>query len=332
MVKIFVIDDSSLVRGYFRKLINEADGLELLGEAENPIDALKIFERTGLPDMFILDIEMPKMDGLSFLKEVTKQKQIPTIICSSLVSNGSSAAIDALRYGAVDIVLKPSSHSVDYSLDMLSRIKAIAKSKLKAKFEVKKEYISHKPLKHVVGIVSSTGGVQVLDEIIKQLQPSHPPIVIVQHMPEGFTKSLAQRLDVAYPFTNVKEAVEGDVLMRGRIIIAKSGQHIKIVKDGFKYRVAFSNIPKVDYHKPSGTVLFKSMAEEVKTSAIGIVLTGMGTDGANGLKAIKEAGGKTYAQDEKSSVVYGMPKQAVNIGAVNRSCSIEQIVDIINLY
>jgi two-component system chemotaxis response regulator CheB len=332
MVKIFVIDDSSLVRGYFRKLINETDGLELLGEAENPIDALEVFQKTGLPDMFILDIEMPKMDGLSFLKEVTKQKQIPTIICSSLVQKGSSAAIDALRYGAVDIVLKPSSHSVDYNIDMVTRIKAIAKSKLNVKFDFKKDIISHKPLKHIIGIASSTGGVQVLDEIIKHLQPSHPPILIVQHMPEGFTNSLAKRLDENYPFTNVKEAVEGDVLLRGRIIIAKSGVHMKIVKDGFKYRVSYSNIPKVDYHKPSGTVLFKSMAEEAKSSSVGIVLTGMGTDGAAGLKSIKEAGGKTYAQDESSSVVYGMPKQAVSIGAVDRSCSIEQIIDIINLY
>jgi two-component system chemotaxis response regulator CheB len=332
MIRVFVIDDSKMVRDYFEKIFKDEKDIKLIGSAPNPIDAINILKRKGLPHIFILDIEMPKMDGLSFLKEVTKQKQIPTIICSSLVQSGSSAAIDALRYGAVDIVLKPNSHSVDYNIDMVSRINAIAKSKLKTKFEVKKEPLVHKPLKNIIGIVSSTGGVQVLDEIIKNLQPAHPPIVIVQHMPEGFTKSLAQRLDDNYPFSNVKEAVEGDVLMRGRIIIAKSGVHVKVVKDGFKYKIAFSNIPKVDYHKPSGTVLFKSMAECAKTSAIGIVLTGMGVDGASGLKSIKEVGGRTYAQDENSSVVYGMPKAAVATGCVDRSCSIEQIVDIINLH
>jgi len=351
MIKLFIIDDSALVRNEFKKIFTPINDIKIIGSAANPVDAFEVFKRTGLPDVFILDIEMPKMDGLTFLEMIGKQKPIPTIICSTLVTRGSSSAIDAMRMGAVDIVLKPTSNINqffgDKSEEFVSKVRIASKSRAtfiqnisrasgskvldeKQVSSSVKAASSLPPSKKVIAIGASTGGVQILEQVLLQLEPNHPPIVITQHMPAGFTASFADRLNQILPSSNVKEASEGDTLMHGRILIAPGDLHMEVYKSGFQYKVALKNYPKVNSHKPSVNVLFRSMAKEVGIFGVGFILTGMGDDGATGLLEMKNAGAATYAQDEKSCIVYGMPKKAVELGAVKQSLSLEKIANIIN--
>ncbi|MEA1917027.1 MAG: chemotaxis-specific protein-glutamate methyltransferase CheB [Campylobacterota bacterium] len=351
MIKVFVIDDSALVRNEFKKIFLNIHDIEIIGSAPNPVDAFEIFKRVGLPDVFILDIEMPKMDGLTFLEQISKQRPVPTIICSTLVTQGSTSAIDALRMGAVDIVLKPTSNLNsffgDKSEEFVSKVRVASKSRvhfsqnISRKTDSKvlnskqvsssiKENSSLKPSKKFIAIGSSTGGVQIIEEIASYLQPNHPPIVITQHMPAGFTASFAQRLNEISPSSHVKEAQEGDTLMHGLILIAPGDLHMEVVKDNFMYKVALKNYPKVNSHKPSVNVLFRSFAKEVGIFGVGIILTGMGDDGATGLLEMRDAGALTYGQDERSCIVYGMPKKAYDIGAVMKQMNPKEIAHTIN--
>ena len=351
MIKVFIIDDSALVRNEFKKIFTPIQDIEILGSAANPVDAFEVFKRTGLPDVFILDIEMPKMDGLTFLEMIGKQKPIPTIICSTLVTRGSSAAIDAMRMGAVDIVLKPTANINEFfgerSEEFVSKVRVAAashatyiqnirrtsESKVLDEKQVSSSVKAARtlpPSKKIIAIGSSTGGVQILEELLMQLEPNHPPIVITHHMPAGFTISFAQRLDQILPSSHVKEAAEGDVLIHGRILIAPGDMHMEVQKSGFQYKIALKNYPKVNSHKPSVNVLFRSMAKEVGIFGVGFILTGMGDDGATGLLEMKNAGAATYAEDEKSCIVYGMPKKAVDLGAAKQSLSLKEIANIIN--
>jgi len=333
MIKVFIIDDALLVRVTIKKILKDCADIQVIGEAENPVDAFAMFKKVGLPDVFILDIEMPKMDGLTFLKKIQSQKPIPTIICSSYVTAGSSKAIDSLKFGAFDIILKPKAGLDDIADEFITKIKAASKIKKVLKPIVHKK-ISNKPLattNKIVAIGSSTGGVQTLEEIFIDLMPNHAPIVVVQHMPAGFTASFAASLNNLCHNSVVKEAAEGDILSHGQIFIAPGDKHVEVMKDGLsKYKVVLKDYPKVSSHKPSVDVLFTSMAKEVKKNSIAFILTGMGKDGASGLKKIKDAGGKTYGQDEKSSVVYGMPKIAFEIGGVSRQISLDKIASEIN--
>lgn len=351
MIKVFIIDDSALVRNEFKKIFTNVRDIEIIGAAANPVDAFEVFKRTGLPDVFILDIEMPKMDGLTFLEMIGKQKPIPTIICSTLVERGSSSAIDAMRMGAVDIVLKPTSSINKFfgekSEEFISKVRSASKahatfiknirrtseSKILDAKQVSSSVkaASSLPLsKKIIAIGASTGGVQILEELLLQLEPNHPPVVITQHMPAGFTKSFADRLDSILPSSHAKEAAEGDALLHGRILIAPGDMHMEVVKSGFAYKVALKNYPKVNSHKPSVNVLFRSMSKEVGIFGVGFLLTGMGDDGATGLLEMKNAGAATYVEDEKSCIVYGMPKKAVELGAVKQSLSLKEIANIIN--
>ena len=351
MIKLFIIDDSALVRNEFKKIFAPIDDIKIIGSAINPIDAFEVFKRTGLPDVFILDIEMPKMDGLTFLEMIAKQKPIPTIICSTIVTRGSSSAIDAMRMGAVDVVLKPTSNIDkffgDKSEEFISKVRIAAGSHVSFVQNIRrksgskilddtqvsssiKAVKSLPPSKKIIAIGASTGGVQVLEELLLQLEPNHPPVVITQHMPVGFTASFAERLNQVLPSSNVKEAAEGDALMHGRILIAPGDLHMEVIKTGFQYKIALKNYPKVNSHKPSVNVLFRSMSKEVGMFGVGFILTGMGDDGATGLLEMKNTGAATFAQEEKSCIVYGMPKQAVDISAVNKSLSLTQMAHYIN--
>ncbi len=351
MIKLFIIDDSALVRNEFKKIFTPIQDIEIIGSAANPVDAFEVFKRTGLPDVFILDIEMPKMDGLTFLEMIGKQKPIPTIICSTLVTRGSSSAIDAMRMGAVDIVLKPTSNIDQFfgnkSDEFVSKVRIASQSRatyihnIRRTSESKildakqvsssvKAVSSLPPSKKIIAIGASTGGVQILEELLLQLEPNHPPIVITQHMPAGFTASFADRLNQVLPSSNVKEAADGDALMHGRILIAPGDLHMEVHKNGFQYKVALKNYPKVNSHKPSVNVLFRSMSKEVGIFGVGFILTGMGDDGATGLLEMKNAGAATYAQDEKSCIVYGMPKKAVELDAAKQSLSLKEMANIIN--
>lgn len=347
MIKVFIIDDSLLVRTSIKQILRHSDNIQVIGEAENPVDAYSEFKHTGLPDVFILDIEMPKMDGLTFLKKIQEQKPIPTIICSSLVTAGSSKAIDSLRFGACDIILKPKvglHNSIDDITDeFISKIEAAAKShtfsyKPLASTNKQRSPIQHTQQKQriqqtnkIIAIGISTGGVQTLEKIFLDLLPNHAPIVVVQHMPAGFTASFAKSLNKECKNSQIAEARENDQLLPGQILIAPGDKHLEVIhEEALTYKVCLKDFPKVSGHKPSVDVLFTSMAKVVKQNSIAFILTGMGKDGVQGLKKIKDAGGKTYGQDEQSSVVYGMPKIAYECGAVDTQLSLEAVAHTIN--
>jgi len=337
MIKVYIIDDSMLIRNFVHKLLKNNKTISIIGESSNPIDAMKEFNKTGLPDVFILDIEMPKMDGISFLKKLKSEKPIPTIIFSSIVNEGSSKAMEALHYGACDVITKPlklsDALSSDYTEDFISKVKAAAHSKYVSDFDYKmKSKINRlKESNKVIGIGASTGGVQTIESIVSNLHPFHPPIVITQHMPAGFTYSFANRLNKSCRNSTIKEAQEGDILQNGFIYISPGNLHLEVnLNKNNKYICTLKNYPKVSGHKPSVDVLFKSMSKVVKSNTIAFLLTGMGRDGAQGLKLIKDASGDTYGQDEESATVYGMPKVAFDQGYVKKQVNISDVVTLIN--
>ncbi|MDA7818380.1 chemotaxis-specific protein-glutamate methyltransferase CheB [Sulfurimonas sp.] len=339
MIKVMVIDDSAVVRNAFKKMLSDIKDIKLISTAVNPIDAFSEFKKTGLPDVFILDIEMPKMDGLTFLKQINEQRPIPTIMCSTLLTSGSKAAIDALRMGAIGIMQKPTvqlgKYFDEYKDEFLDLIYAASKSKINfnmsiSKTDIRKSILNKNTSKNIVAIGASTGGVQAIENIVKHLRPNHTPIIITQHIPVGFSKTFAQRLDSIVATSTIKEAEDNDKVINGRVLIAPGNLHMEIKKVGFDFVVRLKDFPKVNSHKPSVNVLFSSMAKEVGSRGVGFILTGMGDDGASKLKAMKDKGAKTYAQSESSCMVYGMPKEAVRIGAVDASISLHQMVNIIN--
>lgn len=335
MIKVFIIDDAMLVRNAIKKILSGQENIEIIGEAANPIDAFEVFQKVGFPDVFLLDIEMPKMDGLTFLEKLNEQNPVPTIICSSVVQGGSPKALKALELGAVDIIIKPSKglkDNTDIIEEFVTKIQAAYDSKIiKTKNNAK---TNSKPLKKtnkIVAIGSSTGGVQTLEKILVALQPNHPPIVITQHMPSGFTASFASRLNKICQNSYIKEASHGDAILSGQILIAPGDMHLEIEHDGKnKYRAVLKDFPKVSNHKPSVDVLFTSIAKEAKQNAVAIILTGMGKDGAIGIKKVKNLGGQTFGQDETTSVVYGMPKVAFELGGVDKQIALEDIAKTIN--
>ena len=339
MIKVFIIDDSSLARNKIKQVLKSCKSIEIIGEAMNPVDAFIEFKKVGLPDLFILDLEMPKMDGLTFLKKIQTQKPIPTIIYSSYVENGSKNAIESLRLGACDIILKPKNNvdMEEFSDNLIEKIKIAVESKVitspqrNLKLNKKDIVISSTNCSKVIAIGSSTGGVQTLEQIFTKLDIDHPPIVVVQHMPAGFTKSFANSLNNLCENSIVQEAKDGDILKNSHIFIAPGDIHIEIARKNFiNYQIISKDYPKVSGHKPSVDVLFTSVSKVVKNDAIGFLLTGMGRDGAVGLKKIKEAKGVTYGQNEDTCIVYGMPKVAFEIGATSKQVGIEDIVKIIN--
>jgi two-component system chemotaxis response regulator CheB len=343
MTKVFVIDDSVTVRKAFRDLFDSMDDIDQIGEADNPVDAFDIFKKVGLPDLFILDIEMPRMDGLTFLQQINEQRPTPVIICSSLVNENSSASIDALRLGAAEIIEKPK-HNLNqffniYRDELKEKIRTIAYANIDYKNRVissklNSQKIQHEPIasSKVVAIGSSTGGIQVLEEIIDNLKHEHTAILIVQHIPKGFSASLANRLNSLSRHTIIKEAVDGEMIKNNTIYIAPGGLHMEIKKSGIKYYISLKEFPKVNSHRPSVNVLFNSVAKEFKANAIGFVLTGMGDDGATGLKKMRDNGAKTYVQNAQTCVVYGMPKVAKELDAAEAELSVFEIIQTINAY
>jgi len=340
MIKVFIIDDSLMVRNALYRTLKGAQDIEIIGEANNPVDAFETFKKVGLPDVFILDIEMPKMDGLSFLKQINSQKPTPVIICSTLVTGGSNAAIKALELGACDIILKPKLNLKeffnDYKDELLHKIYAASRSKVTFKAHINKDRSMEKNIsdtslaKSFVAIGSSTGGVQVIEEILMHLKPKHKAIVITQHMPIGFTASFAQRLNSTVPNSKVFEAKDGDILHDSCVYIAKGGTHMKLIKQDSKFVIVLEDSEKVNSHKPSVNVLFNSISEFVKNDVTAFILTGMGDDGATGLKILRDKGCDTYVQNEKTATVYGMPRVAAQLGAAKKEMSIFEITKTIN--
>ena len=334
IIKVFIIDDSVLIRVKIKNILSTCKEIKVIGEASNPVEAFARFSEVGLPDVFILDLEMPKMNGLEFLKKMKSQKMVPTIIYSSYVKTGSSLAIDCLSLGAFDIILKDKKENKYELIDeFISKIKSASKSKNlnnSRKSEINKNTILKNSDK-IIAIGASTGGVQTLEQIFINLAKNHAPIIVVQHMPAGFTRSFAKSLNSLCKNSLIKEAVHNDLVKPGVILIAPGGIHLEIKHiRNEEYKVVLKDFPKVSSHKPSVDVLFTSIAKEVKNKSIAFILTGMGKDGAQGMKKIKEIGGKTYGQNEESCVVYGMPKIAYDIGAINKQVRVDDIAYLIN--
>ena len=334
-IKVLVVDDSAVVRQTLQQELVKDPEIEVVGTAPDPYVARdKIVQLT--PDVITLDIEMPRMDGITFLRKLMKHHPLPVIIVSSLSKQGSEIALEAIEAGAVEVLCKPgAAYAVgDMAVELRHKVKAASKANLgllQSRSAANQE-IQAKPralaatTNKVLVVGASTGGTQALERLLTQLPANAPGTVIVQHMPAGFTKAFADRLNASCQ-VEVKEAENGDTVANGKVLIAPGNRHTLIKRSGAQYFVEVKDGPLVGHHRPSVDVLFKSAAAHVGKNAIGIMLTGMGSDGASGMKMMKDAGSVNLAQDEKSCVVYGMPKAAVEAGAVDHIVPLEGILE-----
>jgi two-component system chemotaxis response regulator CheB len=337
-IRVLIVDDSAVVRQTLTGILASDPDLEVMAKASDPFLAAEHISRE-VPDVILLDIEMPRMDGVTFLRKIMTQHPIPVVICSSLAETGSDTALHALEYGALDIILKPRLGAKQFleesKIRICDAVKAAASSKVKtlpahvreippkltadavlAKAKVTSEAML-KTTEQVVAVGASTGGTEALKDLLVAMPLDAPGIVIVQHMPENFTKAFAQRLDGICSIS-VKEAESNDTVLRGRALIAPGNRHLLLKRSGARYYVEVKDGPLVSRHRPSVDVLFRSAARYAGPNAVGVIMTGMGDDGARGLLEMKEAGAVTLAQDEETCVVFGMPKKAIELGAVDR--------------
>ncbi len=344
-IRVLIIDDSALVRDILQKGLSADPGLEVVGTAPDVYVGRNMIVELR-PDVLTLDIEMPKMDGIEFLRRLMPQYPIPVVVVSSLTQRGKEITMQALEAGAVDFVPKPTADIArglsDMMLELRTKIKISSNANVahwkNKRFEsnASNKYFANKALSEstdkVIAIGASTGGTEAIKKVITDLPPSSPGIVIVQHMPPGFTKTFAERLNETI-MMQVKEAEHGDRIVTGRVLIAPGDFHMRVVRRGGQYLVELDQQEKVSGHRPSVDVLFNSVAQHVGSNAYGVILTGMGSDGAKGLKAMRDAGAKTIGQDELSCVVYGMPKVAYEMGGVQRQIRLDKMTqEIINLY
>nr|WP_320193575.1 chemotaxis response regulator protein-glutamate methylesterase [uncultured Desulfobacter sp.] len=324
-IKVLVVDDSAVVRKVFKEQLSRHPGITVIDTAPDPYIARDKIVRLK-PDVITLDIEMPRMDGITFLKKLMKYYPLPVIIVSSLSTKGSHLAMEALAIGALEVMAKPNNaYSVgDVSVQLAEKIRAVHAAKLpwrekqqNSKKQTKIVSISpDKNTNKIIAIGASTGGAEAIKNVLTQMPKDAPGIVVVQHMPAQFTKSFAGRLNELCSM-RVKEAENGDPVTTGTVLIAPGNYHMLLKRTGTKYFVTVKTGPLVHYQRPAVDVLFRSVARLAGANAVGIILTGMGKDGAQGLLEMKQAGAITIAQDENSSVVYGMPKAAERIGAVD---------------
>lgn len=333
-IKVLIVDDSAIVRKIFNEELSKEPDIEVIGTAPDPFIARdKIVQLK--PDVITLDIEMPRMDGLTFLKKIMHYHPLPVIIVSSLTPKGSRMALEALEEGAVEVFSKPGgSYSVgELSIQLKEKVRAAVKVKLN---RVEKSSPSpplptgmiSKPLSEttqkVIAIGASTGGTEAIKEVLRRLPMNTPGILIVQHMPSHFTTAFAERLNQLCSM-EVREARDGDSVLDGRALIAPGNFHMLLRRSGSKYYVNIKDGPFVHHQRPAVDVLFNSVAQSAGANAIGVIMTGMGADGAEGMLKMKESGAKTIAQDETSCVVFGMPKEAIRLGGVDRVVPLERI-------
>lgn len=342
MIDVMIIDDSAVVRETLKSILSEDKDINVIASAADPLIALNKLESIS-PDVITLDIEMPRMDGLTFLKKIMSTKPIPIIICSSMAESGSNNALQAMEYGAVDIIQKPKMGTKQFleeaKINIIDSIHAayLSSSKLKQR----KTFPQDNPLKtiapkltadvilskgnptsfidtteKIIVVGASTGGTEALKVFLEMLPPDAPGIVIVQHMPENFTRSFAQRLDGLCKI-NVAEAQDNDSVVRGRALIAPGNKHTLLKRSGARYYVEVKDGPLVSRHRPSVDVLFRSASRYAGKNALGVIMTGMGDDGAKGMLEMKDAGCFNIAQDEKSCIVFGMPQEAIKNGSVS---------------
>lgn len=333
MVKVLVVDDSAIVRKIFTEELSKEPDIQVVGSAPDPYVARdKILQLK--PDVLTLDIEMPRMDGLTFLKKLMKHFPLPVIVVSSLTPKGSKLALEAMEAGAIEVIAKPGgSYSVgEMGAQLADKIRAAAKARplrRNADESPTPAATMHtralaETTNKLVAIGASTGGTEALREVLTRMPPNSPGILIVQHMPANFTRAFADRLNGLCQVT-VREAKDNDSALPGTCLIAPGNFHMLLKRSGARYFVQVKSGPMVHHQRPAVDVLFKSMAQYAGANAVGVILTGMGADGADGIAQMKTSGAKTIAQDEASCVVFGMPKEAIKTGAIDRVVSLKNI-------
>jgi len=350
-VRVLVIDDSASVRQTLVRILEEDPDIEVMGVATDPFMAARKLQE-DVPDVITLDVEMPRMDGITFLRKLMSQHPIPVVMCSSLTETGSETLLQALEAGAVDIILKSKIGAADSLADDAVRIREVVKSASHARLPALRRQTGAvrsasadgpakkltadamlppptgramaKTTEMVVCVGASTGGTEALREFLEALPANAPGMVIVQHMPEKFTAAFAKRLNGLCE-VEVKEAADGDAVLRGHVLIAPGDRHMLLERQGARYYVSVKTGPLVSRHRPSVDVLFRSAARAAGSNAMGIIMTGMGDDGARGMLEMHQAGAYTVAQDEASCVVFGMPKEAIAKGGVGRILPLDQI-------
>jgi two-component system, chemotaxis family, protein-glutamate methylesterase/glutaminase len=345
-IKVMHIDDSAVVRQVVQQILESDREIEMLGSAADPIFALTKMQRDW-PDVIVLDVEMPRMDGITFLKKIMSERPTPVVMCSSLTDKGAEITMQALAAGAVAVVTKPTlvlrdSLASAIGAELIGGVKSaaaanmrnvvassrpltpVAKLSADAILSAQPQSALHKTTEQIIAIGTSTGGTQALESVLTRLPRTAPGIVVVQHMPEKFTAAFAKRLDSLCEM-EVKEAENGDRVIPGRVLIAPGGRHMLLRRSGGQYQVEVKMGPPVNRHCPSVDVLFRSVAQSAGNNVLGIIMTGMGDDGARGMKEMLDAGAVTVGQDERSCVVYGMPKEAVRHGGVQKEISLDAI-------
>jgi two-component system chemotaxis response regulator CheB len=338
-IKVLVIDDSALIRSVLRDIINQESDMVCVGVAPDPFVAREMI-KTLHPNVLTLDVEMPKMDGLDFLERLMRLRPIPVVMVSSLTGTGSDVAFRALELGAIDYVTKPKLDIArgmeEYAITITDKLRAAAQANVKkspeTSIEAKLSADAVLPsivwrfssTEKIVVIGASTGGTEALKEILLDLPADAPGVLIAQHMPENFTKSFAQRMDGLCKIT-VKEAEDNERILPGHAYIAPGNMHLMLKRNGARYAISLNQGALVNRHRPSVDVLFRSAANVAGSNALGIILTGMGKDGAQGMLEMKQAGAHTIAQNEASCVVFGMPKEAIALGGVDEVLPLKDI-------
>jgi two-component system chemotaxis response regulator CheB len=336
-INVLVVDDSAVVRQVLSAVLNEAPDINVYATASDPIFAQHQMQKKW-PDVILLDMEMPRMDGLTFLRQLMQERPTPVIICSSLAEKGAELTLQALSAGAIEIITKPQLGVKDFLLDaknlLWQTVRAAAGAHVARHADRAAKKVLSAPAVDLVSVAAttdtiivmgtSTGGTQALEEVLSKIPRTCPGIAVVQHMPEKFTAAFAKRLDGLCE-VDVKEAETGDRLIPGRVLIAPGGHHLEVQRSGAQYIAKVFRGPAVNRHCPSVDVLFRSAARAAGRNAMGIIMTGMGDDGARGLLEMRQAGCRTIAQDEQSCIVFGMPKEAINLGAAKEVMPLSQI-------
>ncbi|MCK4468825.1 MAG: chemotaxis response regulator protein-glutamate methylesterase [Desulfobacterales bacterium] len=334
-IRVLIVDDSAIVRKIFSEELSKFPDIEIVGTAPDPFVARDKIVRLK-PDVITLDIEMPRMDGLTFLKKLMRHYPLPVIIVSSLTPKGGRLTLEAMDIGAVEVIGKPGgSYTVgDMSAQLAEKIRAVSRVKvIREPLDEGSDSERSEPIKalaktsnKLIAIGASTGGTEALKSVLIRMPPNSPGILVVQHMPAKFTTAFAERLNGLSQIT-VKEALNDDFVSSGTALIAPGNYHMILRRSGARYYVEVKNGPMVHHQRPSVDILFKSTAQYAGPNSIGVILTGMGADGAEGLLEMKRSGAKTIAQDERSCVVFGMPKEAIKLGAADKVVPLAQVAE-----